>query len=136
MNKRQAKQYAYRLVRGLLEDHVTAGSRPPYLLRVDGNFLVYDELTDKAVEGRRLSPEDSDRVTAALEQLAELLGKQDGWKDIQRVRDQNAAARDPRTRPRFSPVVDKPLPYAKADGKPGPKWKGYKEWLRKQGRTV
>lgn len=113
MNKQQAKQYAYRLLVGLIEEQF--GSQAP---------LVYDELCATALRGRRLSPADSQRVEEALEALSDDFERRDG--KIGDLENPRLPPRDKRGR----------FMYVQADGKPGSKWKGYGAWLKLQGRQL
>jgi hypothetical protein len=73
--------------------------------------LVYDDMCDdRAAEGRRLSEEDRDRVLGEVYAIYNTFSDH-GWpSDMLRA-------------------------FYKPDGKPGAKWKKYKDWLKRQGRT-
>lgn len=120
MNKQQARQYVHRLVVGLLEESFSIEGRSPFRLKAK-HPLVYDELCVPELSGRRLSPADHERITVAMGVLCEQLEKHEG-------RDELAADLDKR-------APFDPIPWVKANGKPGSKWKGYEAWLKKQGRA-
>ena len=107
MNKAEAKRYAKRLVSGYIEQLFQARKVDP---------LVYDELCHRDAQGKRLSKADYERVCDEVIAIQEKLTGQ-GYPDVLSWE-------------RGQPQHSKP------DGKPGPRWKGYDAWLRRQGRMT
>jgi hypothetical protein len=104
MTKTEATRYAKRLVCGYIEQLFHGKDHP----------LVYDDFSVDDLEGRRLSPQDDDRVCDAMNKLH---GQLDARSCTERESFERTSG----------------LHY-KASGRPGAKWKGYDAWMKKQGR--
>jgi hypothetical protein len=106
MTKSEARRYAMRLVAGYVEEYCFSNKR------VDP--LVYDEMAEDHIQGRRLSPKDYDRVCEAIMRV---------YKSLYDPGQRDAHSRERKWRG------------YKADGTAGPRWKSYEQWLKRQGRA-
>lgn len=120
MNKADAKKFACRLVAGFLEE-LYVNSKDP---------LVYDEYfqdlgrkigTPDAVEGRRLSKVDEERVLAAMEALLTSINEK-GWSDWDAYVEMGHFER-------------RKMKWPRPAGKPRARWSKYTAWQKRQGRA-
>lgn len=116
MNKAQAKRYVYRLLAGMVEEHYLGG------LGGKKPILVYDLPFQEDFEGRRLSKDDYDRVWEAFDDITEPFSEK-GWTSYWNL-----------VKDRSKGWVQVLREVPKVNGKPGTKWKGYKDWCKRQGR--
>lgn len=105
MNKTEARRYAKRLVAGYIEEKFHGSKVDP---------LVYDDWCESEYEGRRLSKEDLGRVAEEVNRIVDRLSGE-GWYSEDEIRAGKWRL-------------------AKPHGKPGPRWRGYGAWLKRQGR--
>lgn len=106
MNKSDARKYASRLIAGYIEDLYNCKKPDP---------LVYDEYFDEEAQGKRLSARDKFRVYLEVDKLLQdLINKGYERKYFE-----------------YQGHFESP----NIDGIPGARWKGYKAWMKKQGRS-
>jgi hypothetical protein len=99
MNKREADEFAARLVSDLIEEHVLSSKNP----------LVYDFAFGEGVEGHKMSEKDAVRAEEAFQRVQD------------RMRQKGDAFLSNAT-----PGKQRKFRQPKPSGKPGRRWKGYK----------